>query len=255
MNSKLVDGLLVSLEQAKFGKLGELADFKVFQNLLDILESHNLLPDRFDLCDDPKSGKKNVEFNRGLFIDLLSSSDKHITPVLYRDRYPSYEFSMGYFMAKRISPRLYFYSSPGYSLASSFSIADDLCQLFQPIYAGVTFYIPDEMEGASLLSSMLIHNTTYKYGFDSIAVRNYLDSRLSSLLNLDELASLGVDVTMLDWGAIRLDLLPDPGMTDLDQLYRQIRKVNSYLSDQNLIGDYSRHLFKKPALNWKSVTV
>ncbi|MFD1729906.1 hypothetical protein ACFSC4_19405 [Deinococcus malanensis] len=132
----------ISLEEARHGKEGRLADLAVFEQLLALLLAHDLPPEKFDLYDDPDSGKRNVPFDEEHFIRLLADSDAHALPVFFRRTAPAYEFSVGSLVRPRLSPFAVFSDSGPRSLEDLFRFADDLCALFQPVYGGLAFDWP-----------------------------------------------------------------------------------------------------------------
>lgn len=251
MSSILWTGRLeISLELAARGKSGELADLSVFSELLNLLKKWQVEPEKFDLYDDVDSKKKGVRYTEADFLDMLKHSDKHAAPFLYNRKSFAFEFYVGYLMNRRISPVITFDKWAFLDLGRAFNFCDALCSLFEPAYAALAFDWPGDSPEANEFNAMLRSRVVHRYGFDSIAIRTYIGPELLNMFDLSDLEALNLDIMPTSWGGIRIDLIKDPWAASFEDLYQQMKKVNSYLDDKGLRGDYSRALFKKSGRNW-----
>ena len=254
MHMEQLGSVAISLEQARHGKEGRLADLAVFEQLLALLLAHDLPPEKFDLYDDPDSRKRNVPFDVEHFMRLLADSDAHALPMFFRRAAPSYEFLVGS-LVPRFSPSARFSGSGPRSLEDLFRFADDLCVLFQPVYGGLAFDWSGESEQVTAFNQMPRTCTIHRYGFESAAVRNYVEPEIRNRFDFMQFQDLDAHLVELPWNAVRIDLTWRPRDASFDILYRQMQRINSSLAAQGLKGDYSRSLLRKPEANCPAVSV
>lgn len=175
--------------------------------------------------------------------------------MLYRSAALAYELYVGSLLHPRLSPSAVFSGSSRQTLENLFGLLDDVCALFQPVYGGLAFDWPGESEQVTTFNRMLRTRAVHKYGFENVAVRNYVGPDIRDRFNFELLQDPGADVAELLWNAVRFDLIHRAWDAPFEVLYSQMQRINASLAAQGLMADYSRSLLKKPGANWPAVSV
>ncbi len=137
--------------------------------------------------------------------------------------------------------------------AAVFAIGDRLAEVFRAEHGVVhpTFEGAGAFNAASVLEAWRIQ----QYGLKAPGARTWYGAHLRALVGDPRLASAGGVLRETGWGALSLDLVPEPAHAHFTTLVRRQREALAALAPSGAFGDYSHPVVKKPGPAWRPIPI